>query len=116
MLRQCLLKHLQKLDGNLGTETKSLQKKNNYYRHYKKIHLKQVSKTKSKPEKYSCICPVCNKDCNYPSILTEHMRCHEKLVLICERCHKVYKRIDHYTDHIANCTTAASSFAERNRV
>ena len=42
------------------------------------------------------------------------MRCHEKLVLICERCHKVYKRIDYYTDHIGNCTAAASSFTERS--
>ena len=42
------------------------------------------------------------------------MRYHEKLVLICERCHKVYKRIDYYTDHIGNCTAAASSFTERS--
>ena len=42
------------------------------------------------------------------------MRCHEKPVLICERCHKAYKRIDHYTDHMGNCTAATSSFTERS--
>lgn len=42
------------------------------------------------------------------------MRCHEKPVLICERCDKVYKRLDHYTDHIGNCTVAASIITERS--
>ena len=42
------------------------------------------------------------------------MTCHEKPVLICERCHKVYKRTDHCTDHTGNCNVAACSFTERN--
>ena len=42
------------------------------------------------------------------------MRCHIKSILICEICHKVYKRTDHYTDHIGGCTVATSSFTERS--
>ena len=42
------------------------------------------------------------------------MRCHEKPVLICERCLKVHKIIDIYTNYLRNCTAAASSFTERS--
>ena len=97
-----------------GDCKQKFKKKNSYYTHYHNIHSKQVSKTKSKPEKRSCICSACDKEYNYPSELAEHMRCHIKSILICEICHKVYKRTDHYTDHIGGCTVASSSFTERS--
>ena len=72
-----------------------------FKRHNKKFHL--FAKPKKPPKSYNC--KVCNKAFVKASKLNRHMGTHNRPVLSCPGCSKIYTRTDHFNAHTSICTS-----------
>ena len=55
-------------------------------------------------------CDFCDLSYPFESKLKKHMLVHDKHLLICPKCNKLYKRLDHFSRHIQSCDDFVPSF------